>query len=115
MMRQATRMAVGLLTLGLAACGGDDPESELRQQAHEACVGLGSAAEACDCFVGGLMDALEDEDVEALVQILAAGEAGDLEAIGDDPGAAAQLLTRLMVQIVPIAARCEVALEFGAP
>ena len=113
-MRQATRMAVGLLTLGLAACGGDDPESQLRQQAHEACVGLGSAAEACNCFVDGLMDTLEDDEVEELVQVFTAGQADDLEAISDDPGAAAQLLTRMMVQIVPIAARCQVELEFGS-
>ena len=115
-MRRVIGRSAVLLTLGLAACGGEEPESEmsaLEREARDACTGLGSTDDACDCFVDGIMETLTDEDADVFLRIFAAENGQGLEAIGDDPMAAALTLTRLMTDAVPIAARCEVELDFG--
>ena len=113
-MRKTLQGTAVLLTLGLAACGGEDSEmSALERDARAACVGLGSTSDACDCFVGGVMEAMAEEDADMFLQIFTADEGEALEAVGDDPMAATMILTRLMTEIVPVAAQCDVELDLG--
>ena len=113
-MHRTLRRAAILMVLGLAACGGEDSEmSALERDARGACTALGSTEDACDCFVGGVMEAMAEEDADMFLRIFTAEEGEALEAIGDDPMAATMVLTRLMTEIVPVAARCEVELDLG--
>ncbi len=114
-MRQVMRYTAVLLALGVAACG-DEPESALtalEREARDACTGLGSAEAACDCFIGGVLETLTEEDAETFMRMFTAEDGQAIEAIGEDPMAATLILTRLMTAVVPVAAQCEVDLDLG--
>ena len=114
-MQRATLGAGLVLALGLTACGDDseDAMSALTREAQEACVQTGEAEEACNCFVTGLLEAVEQEDADLFLRMVTADEDERLEIVGDDPMAATQAMMRLSTAIAPVAARCGAGLELG--
>lgn len=114
-MQLGIRRATMLLLLGLAACGGETPEDAASGQIREACLGLGSTAEACDCFVDGVREALGEDDIQVFLQSFASGEDRDITVLGDQQTETMLALMRVMTAIVPVAAGCEVDVGFSLP